>query len=314
MADGFQSPVYVGNQNPFIQVYGLPKAEAGYITPKGKLDAAFLYYVSNNAYSDGPGNGEQMIWDGETAQYTLKFRYGLAEFLELGIDVPYVQHSGGYLDSIIRSFHSAFGFPNDRQEEFEKNQIEYTVTDSNTGEGYSMDSPQHGLGDIRLTAAVPLFYEAIESPRYLAVRSVLKLPTGDADYLLGSGATDISLGLSYSDLQLLRFMKTSIHANIGMLYMSDSDVLSDKHQNIAGYGGLGLGWMPLTWLEFKLQMDLHSAMYDSELVQLGNSLQVLAGGTLKLPGNSFLDLGITEQLVTDSTPDYGMYLMLGRQF
>lgn len=313
-ANDFQSPVYIGNQNPFVMIYGLPKAEAGFITSKGQLDAAFLYYVSNNAYSDDPGNGETMIWDGETAQYIVKLRYGLFERLEIGMDLPYVQHSGGYLDSIIRNFHSMFGFPNDRQEEFEKNQINYNVSDSTTGESYSMDSSQHGLGDIRFTAAVPVFAPNPENRRHLAVRSQLKLPTGDSEYLLGSGATDVSLGLTYSDFASLDFMRVAIHANLGMLYMGDSDVLPSKHENYAGYGGLGLGWLPWEWIEFKIQMDVHSAMYDSELVQLGHSLQLLAGGTLHLYGNTYLDLGISEQLSTDATPDYGMYLILGHRF
>ena len=303
------SPIYIGNQNPFVAIYGLPRAEAGFITPKGKLDASFLYYVSNNAYSDVPGNGEEMIWDGETATYTAKLRYGVSEHLELGMDIPYVQHSGGYLDSIIRNFHSMFGFPNDRQEEFDKNQIEFKVNDK-----IFLNESEHGLGDIRLTAAVPLFLDSFETRRHLAVRSVLKLPTGDSDGLLGSGGTDLATGLAYSDFELLDFMNTVIHANVGVMYMSDSDVLPSKHENFAGYGGVGLGWIPLNWLEFKLQVDMHSAMYDSELVQLGHSLQLMLGGTLKLPGNTLLDLGITEQLSTDATPDYGMYLMLGRQF
>ena len=96
--------------------------------------------------------------------------------------------------------------------------------------------------------------------------------------------------------------------------MGDSDVLAGKQNNVAGYGGLALGWKPWSWGEFKLQADLHSAMYDSDLLQLGHSLQLAAGGTIWLPGNTFLDLGVTEQLSTDATPDYGMYFMLGRRF
>lgn len=306
---GKGEPVYVANQNPFIMIYGLPKAEAGFITPKGKLDAAFLYYVSNNAYSDEAPNGETMVWDGETATYTLKIRYGLFERLELGMDIPYVQHSGGYLDSIIRNFHDLFGFPNDRQEQFDKNQIDYTVN----GTTYLNES-HNGFGDLRFTAGVPLVLGSEQSRRHLAARSVLKLPTGDPDYLLGSGGTDVSAGLSYTDFELLGFMNMVVSANLGLLYMGDSDVLAEMHNNFAGFGGASLNWQALKWLELKLQMDLHTAMYDTELIQLGDSLQLTAGGTVQLPGDVFLDLGITEQLTTDATPDYGMYLMVGHQF
>ena len=302
------APIYIANQNPFIQIYGLPKAEAGFITPKGKLDATFLYYVSNNAISADAGNGETIIWDGETAQYAIKLRYGVLDRLELGADVPYIQHSGGYLDSVIRRFHSMVGFPNDRQEQFDKNQLQYEVGD------YSMTEKKSGLGDIRFTAAVPLFTESIRSRRHLAARSVLKLPTGESDDLLGSGGTDISAGLAYRDQELLKVINTVLTANLGMVYLGDSDILSDKQLNFAGYGGVSLDWLALDWLELKLQLDMHSAMYDSELAQLGSSIQLLAGGTVHLPGDVMLDLGISEQLITDSTPDVGFYLMVGHLF
>lgn len=303
------APIYMANQNPFVQVYGLPKSEAGFITPKGKLDATFIYYVSNNAYSETAANGESQIWDGETATYTMKLRYGLFDHLELGMDIPYVQHSGGYLDSTIQTFHSIFGYSNDRQQRFEKNQIHYQVNDE-----YDTQGSSHGLGDIRLTTALPLFTHSIKSRRNLAVRSVLKLPTGDADTLMGSGGTDISLGLAYTDFELLKFMNSVLTANLGMLYMSDSEVLPDMHENTAGYGGVSMDWLALEWLELKLQLDMHTAIYDTELIQLGSSLQLIAGGTVHLPGELLLDLGITEQLVTDATPDVGFYLMLGHLF
>jgi hypothetical protein len=43
-------------------------------------------------------------------------------------------------------------------------------------------------------------------------------------------------------------------------------------------------------------------------------LQLLAGGTVHLPGEILLDLGISEQLSTDATPDVGFYLMLRHTF
>ncbi|VGO14288.1 hypothetical protein PDESU_02847 [Pontiella desulfatans] len=306
-------PVYVANQNPFVQIYGLPKSEAGTITPKGKLDAAFLYYVSNNAFSEEADNGETFIWDGETAQYCLKLRYGVSERLELGIDLPYIVHSGGYLDSTIRKFHQLFGYSNDRQMEFEKNQIHYQIGE-NGDTLFEMTDTHSGLGDIRLTAAVSLLPGSIGARRHLAARSVLKLPTGNSSDLLGSGGTDVSAGLAYTDYDLLQSINTVVSANLGLLYMGDSEVLGDKQRNFAGYGGASLGWRALTWLDMKLQVDLHSAMYDTELLQLGHSLQLLAGGTVHLPGDVLMDLGISEQLSTDATPDVGFYLMVGHRF
>lgn len=300
-------PIYVANQNPFVQIFGLPKAESGTITPSGKLDAGFLYHVSNNAIQAKEGN-EEIIWDGETAVYNMRFRYGVSDRLELGMDVPYTDHSGGYLDSLIRNFHDLFGMSNDRQENFEKNQIHYKY-----GE-IDMNERAHGFGDIRFSAAIPLMGRTTKEQRHLALRPQIKLPTGDADHLLGSGGTDVSVGLTYSDFEILRKLNMVLTSHAGVLYMGNTKVLRDKQLHFAGYGGASLGWLATKHLEFKLQMDLHSALYDSELKQLGSSLQLLAGGTAHLPGNVLLDLGISEQLITDATPDVGFYLFVRRLF
>lgn len=306
-------PVYVANQNPFVQIFGLPKAEPGTITPKGRFDAGFLYFVSNNAIESDAPNGESIVWDGETTQYTLKIRYGLFESLELGVDVPLVEHGGGYLDSVIRNYHKMVGFPNNRQELFEKNQILYQV-DENGTTIYSMKEKHSGLGDVRLTAAVPLVGKELRSERHLALRSLLKLPTGNSDYLLGSGGMDLSVGLAYSDYQTLNRWNMVFASHLGMIYMGEGEVLQGKQRNFAGYGGASLDWLVWDFLGLKLQLDMHSAFYHSELKQLGSSMQLLSGGTLYLPSRVSVDFGISEQLVTDATPDVGFYLLIRHLF
>jgi hypothetical protein len=307
------APIYISNQNPFIQIFGLPKAEPGWITSKGKLNVGFSYYASNNAIIHNSPNGDAIIWDGETAQYTLRLRYGLFEKLEIGADLSLVDHSGGYLDSLIRHTHDILGMPNDRQEQFGKNKIHYKI-DHNGTTIYETQERDTGLGDIRLFAAVPLLPVTEESERYLALRSLLKLPTGNADTLLGSGGVDFSLTLAYSDYKLLQGINSVFSANIGTIYMGDSDVLHSMQNNVAIYGGTSIAWLVSNYVELKLQLDLHSDICDTDIPQLGSSIQLLAGGTIHLPGNVALDLGMSQQLVTDATPDVGFYLILQHLF
>ncbi len=292
-----------------MQIFGLPKSEPGTITPAGKLDAGFLYYVSNNAIKN---DDESLIWDGETAQYNFRVRYGFSDKLELGVDVPFIDHSGGYMDSGIRKFHRMFGYPNDRQEQFDKNQIHYKINEA--GVDFEMKERRSGLGDIRFSAAIPLFSKSLHPQRYLALRPLLKLPSGDSEYLLGSGGTDLSMSLAYSDYQTLSGINTVLSVNCGMIYMGNTKVLRDLQRHFAGYGGVSLDWLATKHLEFKLQLDMHSAFYESEFKQLGSSVQLLAGGTAHLPGNVLLDLGMSQQVVTDATPDLGLYLFVRHLF
>ncbi len=305
-------PVYVASQNPWIMIFGLPKAESGAITTKGTLDSSFLYFVTNHAISADSGD-ENIIWDGETAQYNLAFRYGFSDTVELGLDIPYIHHSGGYLDSMIRNFHDLFGMPNDRQEEFDKDQIHYQLQE-NEVTLFEMQDSKSGIGDIRLSAAMPLMADYLGEKRHLALRSQIKLPTGDANYLLGSGGTDVSIGLTYSDFQTLGNFDMVLSSHAGIIYLGEADVLTHKQENIAVYGGLSVDWLALDNLEIKAQLDMHSAFYNSTLDQLGSAVQLIVGGTLYLPGDLLLDLGISEQLSTDATPDVGFYLHLQHIF
>jgi hypothetical protein len=306
-------PIYVANQNPFIQIFGLPRAEPGTIISKGRLEGGFLYYVSNNAIDGTGANGEFIIWDGETAQYTFRFRYGLSDKIEIGLDVPFIDHSRGYLDSIIRRTHDLWRMPNDRQNAFNKNDLHYKY-DAYGKTLYETQNRKTGLGDIRLSAGIPVLQRALRPNRYLAVRALLKLPTGDPDELLGSGGADASLGLALSDYQTLSAIHTALYAYTGVIYLGEADLFRDRQRNAAGYGGISLDWPAMDWLELKLQLDMHSPFYHSELKQLGSSLQLLAGGTLHLPGEVLLDLGMSQQLVTDATPDVGFYLFLRHLF
>ncbi len=306
-------PIYVGNQNPFVQIFGLPKAESGAITPKGKLNAGFLYFVSNHAISTDASNGESIVWDGVTSQYNFIFRYGASDKLELGIDIPFIMHSGGYLDGLIRRTHDLFGMPNDLQEQFDKDQIHYLIQ-QNGNTLFEMTEKHGGLGDLRLTAAIPLLPVAPDSQRHLALRPQVKLPTGDSQYLLGSGGTDVSFSLAYSDYQTLKRINTVFSSHLGMTYMGNAKVLRDLQRHFAAHGGISLAWLALDSIELKLQLDMHSSFYDSDLQQLGSSIQLLSGGTIYLSGALLLDLGMSQQLTTDSTPDVGFYLLAKHLF
>jgi hypothetical protein len=78
---------------------------------------------------------------------------------------------------------------------------------------------------------------------------------------------------------------------------------------------VGVGWNPLEWLALKLQVDGHSALYASELDELGDpALILIMGGTLGLGDNTSLDIGVGEDLAVNASPDVTFHLGLSRQF
>jgi hypothetical protein len=309
--ENLKTPIYVANQNPFVQIYGLPKFEGGTVTPKGRLELGFMFYVSNNAF-DAQDENSSIIWDAEVAEYLLQARYGLFDWLELGMDAPLVDISGGYLDSLIQHTHKLWTMPNTRQDAFEKNSLHLQYIEGGVT-NYTTKSRATGLGDIRITGAIPLIGGRGEADRSLALRSVLKLPTGDADKLLGSGGVDVSVGLSFTDVESLSAWNLYYALQGGAVLTGDSDLFSNQEDAI-GYAGVHLGWQAFRELVFKAQFDYHTAFYDSALAQLGSSIQLTVGGTAELPGRILMDAGMSQNMSTDATPDVGFYLTFRHLF
>jgi hypothetical protein len=65
----------------------------------------------------------------------------------------------------------------------------------------------------------------------------------------------------------------------------------------------------------KLQLDGHTAFYDSDLRQLGDfSTQLVMGGTLGLPWDLLLDLAVSEDSTVTTAPDVVFHFNLHRLF
>ncbi len=178
-----------------------------------------------------------------------------------------------------------------------------------------MDSSNSGLGDLRLTAAYQL-YEERENSRGLSLNLGLKLPTGDSDELRGSGGTDVSLGLPGGADTGEGAGKWTAYGAAGALYLTKGDILPDQQKNWVGYGTLGIGWVPLPRLAFKIQADAHTPFYgDSDLKELADSsVQLIVGGAVGLGKGTTLDIGVGEDLVVAASPDVVFYLNLRQNF
>lgn len=306
------APIYAANQNPFVRIYGLPKFESGRAMPQGRFELSAMYYVSSNAISMESGNSS-LIWDAEIGEYIIRGRYGLFKRLEVGLEISMVDIDGGYTDSLIRHTHQLWGMPNDRQNAFDKNDLNLKYVENGVTL-YETEDRSTGLGDIRLTAAVPIMGCETGAPRSLALRSVLKIPTGSSGRLMGSGAVDCSAGLTFIDLKTLGRFNLFYALQGGGLFPGKSDLFGDYQEDAVGYAGAMLGWQVFSAFALKVQYDYHTPFYASSLDQLGSSIQMTTGGTVELPGGLLVDAGMSQNQFTDATPDFGFYLMLRHLF
>lgn len=304
------APFQIRNFSPTALIHGLSIAETPRLLLAGTTSLSTSFDMANNA-SVSTRKNEQILFDGESYIATLGLRYGLTDTLQLGIDLPWVWHSEGFMDSFISDWHDFFGLPNGDRDDLKNDQLDYLYLRKGK-EHLALQNETDGFGDLRLQIAWQ--FKATEKSAY-TLRTQVKAPTGDGDKLTGSEAWDLSLALSAQRDFSLDKGQASLWGGFGVSWLGDGDVLKDEVEDYAANGWVGAGWAPLNWLALKLQLDSHTALYDSNLTELGDpAIMLTLGGTLALNEKTLLDIGVGEDLNVNASPDVTFHLRLAHKF
>ncbi len=308
------TPFNTRNQSPLVQIYGLPSAGSAVLAPYGQGEFhVMLDHASNFVDEETPT--EQIVLDGETTRLTLGGRYGFARNMEIGVEIPTVYHSGGFLDGFIINYHDLFGFSQGRRDQAPRNRLLYQYRRRGVNK-LKIDSSGGGLGDIALAVGLQLYSDAVQYPRAVALRAAIKLPIGESSSLFGSGSTDCSLWITAGDAVELPIGQGAVFGAAGVMVMTNGNVLPEQQADHVGFGSIGVGWKPLTWIAFKVQMDAHTPFYrDSDFEPLsGNAAQLLIGGTLGLSDRTSLDIAVSEDLARKTSPDVAFHFNVITRF
>ena len=307
-------PFQTANQSPLVRIFGLPAIGAASVIPAGRTEGTLSLDASNN-FAPGSAAGERVMLDGETYRFALAARYGIAPGFEIGLTIPVLTNSGGFLDGFIEGFHDLFGFTQGKRKSYPKDRLNYEYTRAGDRQVLVNDGST-GIGDVRLSGAWKVYDDGRENPRQVALHGSIKFPTGNSHRLFGSGSTDFALWVTAGDDYRLPIGHLTLYAAGGGLVMTDGDVLRDQQRNLVGFGSLGVGWSPLEWLALKFQADGHTSFYGgSDLVQVNSgSVQLTTGGTIGFTRDTFLDVGISEDVVLDASPDVVFHLALRSRF
>ena len=308
------TPFYSQNLSPLVQIFGLPAAGAAAVLPAGKLSILLAADMASNNAMDATSR-ESILLDGESYRFTLAMRYGISGGFEGGVDIPYTGQGGGIFDNFIIGWHDFFNLPQGGRKGEPRNRLLYNYTKDGENRLLINDS-DFGLGDIRLSGGMQLYHDGTENPRDVALRASLKLPTGASSGLHGSGSTDFALWLTASDDYRLPLGHFTLFGAAGGMGMSDGDILPGQQKNLAGFGTFGFGWSPTKWIAFKVQTSGHTPFFTgSDLRELSESaLQLIVGGTLAFSPQTSLDIGVSEDLAVNTTPDVALHLALHRLF
>ena len=301
-------PFVTSNLNPFVQLYNLPSARPARFMNRGTLQIRLTSEIANNFTADTT-NDESINIDGETWRNHLHVRYSLTDDWEVSIAIPHVAHDGGFLDSFIEDWHKVFGLPNGGRRAVTQNKLKYRwVTDG--GPQINIVKATRGLGDTRMQLAYQLKTKPDLS---ISVMGGVKMPTGDTDDLLGSGSTDVFAGVHVSLQEIFGQTNLSFHGSLSAISLGNSDLVNVS--DWLGYGSASLIWHRWERVALKTQVDMHSAVYDSGLKELGDfSAQLSLGGTVALSDRTSLDIAIIEDIATDTSPDVVFHFSLRHRF
>ena len=300
-------PLFSTNQSPLIQIYGLPSLGEAQALTADKSELALRLQISNN-FTGAQSASEYLILDGETHRLTVSWRKGLGNGIEWGFELPYLSHTGGFLDSSIEHFHDTSNLPQGGRTDVPMNQVNYRYIRDDV-DLINVDHPVNGPGDLRLTGAKQLA-SAGTSGYASAMRVSLKLPTGKESKLLGSGSTDLALWLSMATTQPLD--QWNIYGGGGVMFMTEGKVLPQQQRNRVAFATFGISRMFFPHLIFSGQLDGQTPFYDYTHFRQLNSypIQGLVGVKWEMAPQSYLELSMTEDLVVDTSADVVFSLSL----
>ncbi|MES9971011.1 MAG: DUF3187 family protein [Candidatus Thiodiazotropha sp.] len=310
---GLVDPFHVRNMNPFTQIYGLPTASSSHLLASHESYLQLTGDVANNSIQSD-SDGERIRLDGETYRLALIWKQGIAEDWQIGVELPYLSHYEGAMDGLIENWHDIFRLSNADREDWPRNRLVYRY-ENEQGDQVLINRNQDGVGDIVLSLSHAPAWD-VGSHRQIALHASLKLPTGDADALLGSGSVDLALWISGAEQRSVWGWPLHIYGQAGILLKGEADLLQDLQRDVVFFGTMGVGWRAYDWLDLKAQVDAHTSHFDSDLDQLGGAALLLTvGGSIHLDGDARrIDISIGENLTTDTVPDFMINLAYVHDF
>lgn len=304
VADDFVADAFpLRNHNPFLQIFGLPAFRTAELVAPGSIDFDLTFDMANDE-DEADRLGEVLVIDSESRIINLSLRRRFGERFEVGIEVPYIDHSGGSLDNVIYEFHDAVGLSNSTREgpddEFEL----FFARDGVTL--FEMNTPTSGIGDVQVNAAVDF--------GKFTLRGGVKIPTGDPDKLTGSGAADISIG-AYGDSSTTLFDRELGYSGfVGILVLGEGEVLPGLQRDVVPFGGLAAQWHATERFSLLTQLSAQGAYFDANLDELGGeTFQLAFGADYRFPGQGLLlRFAIAEDIAAAAAPDFALHLSIRR--
>lgn len=186
---GSLGPLNGRNQAPILNLFYVMQASNTRTLGQGNKEVRFDLDISNiqERYKN-------LTYDMEIYRPSLQISYGILDNIDVHMEVPALSFKAGKLDRIIQDYHDIFGFPNGGREFSPNNSFDYSYN-RNGKTFFDFSSRDATLSDINLDIKWVVNINSWLPP--IALRSGIKLPTGDFKKGTGSGGYDYSFGAAF---------------------------------------------------------------------------------------------------------------------
>ena len=288
-------PLLVLNQSPIAALRALPAQR------NAELEEGFSLHIAgsvSNHFAVQDSGSESLFLDGQSEVLIIGFRYRIADSWDAELSIPWRHHTGGFTDNLITEWHKLFGLPNADRDRYPVNDLRYLL--SLPGHHRRLHQPASGIGDVQIA----LNRQWLElNGGQLSFGIGVKLPTGEADKWLGSGATDVYTVMRYSGQQLNGW-PLYWHGQIGATYAGSSELLGETQKRSLWFAGLAAEWRFSPRWSALLQYDAHSALLSADLDLLSRPAGMVSMALRwRSSGGWWVDVGFSEDAVVEASPD-----------
>lgn len=289
-------PLYVKDLGPVSGLFGLPSQRPAQALPSGRAGVEVNTAIASHYIDDSLGE-ERLLLDGETDRLALSVAYGFAGHWEVQLEVPWLRHSGGFLDSTIGGWHDFWGMSDGGRDDVARDLLLYGYQG---GDSFLMQDDSAGIGDPTLSLSRQL---PVAGDTSLLLTLGYKFGAGDEEEFLGSGADDLYLALRAGG-NLGASGAFGWYGQAGYLRSGASDVIAHVQQRDLWFAGLGLQWRFAGDWSLLGQLDAHAAPADSAVKGLGDDSVMLTGGLRWQPSPAWeLDFSVVEDIQVGTAPD-----------
>jgi hypothetical protein len=245
--------------------------------------------------------------DMELTELNLRAKKELSGLFEVGLDVPVIRATGGFMDRPLAWYHRAFGFSDYGRKDRPRNAFVYQAGKDGLPliEG---DNDRTGFGDARVTVKGKL----LQGSTALSLLADLELPTGNARVGYGNGSFDGGIALLF-DRELTP--EARLYANLGAKAPGDLKALQTVKLEPFAYGGIALEYLYHQNLALLAQLSAQTSPYpDTGISEIDTPAVLLVVGGRYMTGSGSYELSLSEDPNTSGAPDFTLNLTFKNRF